>query len=96
MKKLITTLALVAALLVAAPSYAYTFPTEAELKTYTARMEVYIGMGQSPEQVAESLNRYFGKDFFYAVSNGWQGTADLRIQFGSGNQMTYMQVIGTM
>jgi len=71
-------------------------PTDANLRAYTDRAALYIGMGQSPEQVALSLRNYFGKPYFTTLSNGWNLQVDVVYQEGSGNDITFLATLATI
>lgn len=93
MKKLVALLTLASATQIA---YAYVPPSDADIVAYQTRAALYVSMGQTPDQIATSLRNYFGKDYFVARSNGWDGTAGIQVQIGDLNEITYMQVITTV
>lgn len=71
-------------------------PSLADQQAYADRMALYVSLGQTPDQVVTSLSNYFGKPFFQLRSNGWQMTADVIYQEGTGTGITFLTTLGTM
>ncbi|WP_407307862.1 hypothetical protein [Acinetobacter sp.] len=90
MKKFIFAILLSASGLVAAA------PSDAEVKAYRDRVEIYIKLGQTPDQVAVSLSNYFGRANFFAHDNGWDYTSDISYRVGDGNTITFLATVATM
>ncbi len=70
-------------------------PTPLDVDAYRARMKVYVAAGQNPQQVAKSLSNYFGRTF-EAELFVREGYTEIRVVVGSGNRITFMQVIGNL
>ena len=70
-------------------------PTARDLKEYRDKMELYVKAGQTPNKVAQSLSRYFGKHFEAEWLEGEKKT-EVRVVIGSGNKISFMQVIGNI
>lgn len=70
-------------------------PSQADIDYYKARMILYQAAGQTPLQVANSLSKYFGKTFEAEWLPNEEKT-EIRIVIGSGNKISFMQVIGNI
>lgn len=71
-------------------------PTDEDLQAYRDRMALYQTLGQSPEQIATSLNNYFGKPFFTTSTAGLTGSVDIQYVVGSANEISFMATIGNI
>lgn len=88
--------ALILAALLSVTSVANAIPSAYNLKVYTKRAELYVSMGQKPHEVAESLNRFYGKSYFSVRSNGHHQTSDIVIIEGASTEITYFATLLTM
>lgn len=83
-------------LLLAFTMNAQAIPSVSNIKLYKSRMNLYISMGQTPEQVVQSLRNYYGKSYFMLKSNGWEQTYDIVIIEGENAGITYFETLGTV
>lgn len=73
--KIFFTLAMLSAMMTPAP--AHSSPSNDDLVAYHARLQVYLAMKQTPDDLAKSLGNYFGRLGNFQYRNNPDGSIDL-------------------
>lgn len=87
---------ILAAVLLASLAPVYASPSNDDLVVYHARLQVYVGMKQSPEQIVVSLGNYFGRQGNFQTRNNPDGTVDVVYQEGDGNMIRFIATIARL
>jgi hypothetical protein len=91
-RTLISTLA--AGLFLALPAFAS--PSDDDVTEYRARLQFYLTLKQSPDQIAVSLGNYFGRQHqsdgtpYFQTRNNADGTVDVIYVEGDGNTIRFI------
>lgn len=70
-------------------SQAWASPSDDDLGAYRARLQYYLALKQTPEQITVSLGNWFGRQGSFHVYYNADGTVDISYAEGDGNTIRF-------
>lgn len=68
---------------------AHASPSDDAVNEYRARLQYYLALKQTPEQIAVSMGNWFGRQGSFHVCYNADGTVDISYVEGDGNTIRF-------